>query len=506
MFIKIKTILVLVMFLRFMSGQDYPNCPEPNLIGNGNCDYGEWELFDWAGGTNNEECGYDGGDCCPSTNPSLDYEFNTGEDGCGTYVSGGSFLAPTMNWVEYCRGPDEECNPEPDLIGTWKIAPIAGAFKVGGSPDDGSYWSNTEADVVIRACLFDDEYVFNSNGSFQNLFSMNTWNETWQAGVLIDGCGAPIEPHDGSITSSYFYDADASTLTLNGEGAFLVLTKAITDGELSVEGTEVPSSRTYSIYPSGEPNMLMLVINTRPVGDDNRAFWTFRIVNSQWGTEETETIDITFNLDMNSVESVNQDGVSIAGGDEFGYPGDHQMTDEDNDGIYTVTITKPVNSSSNYIYINGISNWTQKENIEGQDCSDADNYNDRYLEWGTDDLEVNACFSICGEGNCNTILSNDSRTETLPEYFNIVQNYPNPFNPTTQINYDLPENTFVSIIIYDVMGREIKSLLNDNQDAGYRSLQWNATNNLGQPVSAGMYIYTIQAGEFRSTKKMVLLK
>ena len=94
----------------------------------------------------------------------------------------------------------------------------------------------------------------------------------------------------------------------------------------------------------------------------------------------------------------------------------------------------------------------------------------------------------------------------IPTRYALRQNYPNPFNPTTQINYDLPENTFVSIIIYDVMGRKIKSLLNDNQDAGYRSLQWNATNDLGQPVSAGMYIYTIQAGEFRSTKKMVLLK
>ena len=56
------------------------------------------------------------------------------------------------------------------------------------------------------------------------------------------------------------------------------------------------------------------------------------------------------------------------------------------------------------------------------------------------------------------------------------------------------------------MGRRVKSLINNNQDAGYRSVYWDATNDLGQPVSAGMYIYTIQAGEFRQTKKMVLLK
>jgi flagellar hook assembly protein FlgD len=64
----------------------------------------------------------------------------------------------------------------------------------------------------------------------------------------------------------------------------------------------------------------------------------------------------------------------------------------------------------------------------------------------------------------------------------------------------------VNITIYDIMGRSIKSLVNSNQTAGYRSIQWNATNNLGEPVFAGMYIYMIQAGEFRQVRKMILLK
>jgi len=96
--------------------------------------------------------------------------------------------------------------------------------------------------------------------------------------------------------------------------------------------------------------------------------------------------------------------------------------------------------------------------------------------------------------------------EQLPTVYALHQNYPNPFNPTTQIKYDLPEDAMVSITIYDIMGRSIRSLVNSQQTAGYRSIQWNATNNLGEPVSAGMYIYMIQAGEFRQTKKMVLLK
>ena len=94
----------------------------------------------------------------------------------------------------------------------------------------------------------------------------------------------------------------------------------------------------------------------------------------------------------------------------------------------------------------------------------------------------------------------------LPVEFALHQNYPNPFNPTTQIRYDLPEDQMVTITIYDIMGRNIRTLVNTKQTAGYRLARWDATNDFGESVSAGMYIYTIQAGEFSSTKKMLYLK
>ena len=96
--------------------------------------------------------------------------------------------------------------------------------------------------------------------------------------------------------------------------------------------------------------------------------------------------------------------------------------------------------------------------------------------------------------------------DLIPETFVLSQNHPNPFNPATTIRYDLPEDALVNITIYDMMGRHIKTLVNDQQTAGYRFTQWNATNNADSPVSAGIYLYMIQAGEFRQTKKMVLLK
>ena len=101
-------------------------------------------------------------------------------------------------------------------------------------------------------------------------------------------------------------------------------------------------------------------------------------------------------------------------------------------------------------------------------------------------------------------LSN--QTETVPVYFNAVQNFPNPFNPLTTLKYDLLEDSFVEITIYDMLGNVVNNLVNQNQMQGYKSVQWNATNNQGQPVSTGLYFYTIQAGDFIQTKKMLLLK
>ena len=107
------------------------------------------------------------------------------------------------------------------------------------------------------------------------------------------------------------------------------------------------------------------------------------------------------------------------------------------------------------------------------------------------------------DGSCELSV-NDS--DVLPEVFALRQNYPNPFNPITTLRYDLPEQAIVNIIIYDMLGRKIAQLVSAKQEAGYRSFQWDATDMYGKSVSAGIYLYQIQAGEFVQTRKMVLLK
>ena len=99
-----------------------------------------------------------------------------------------------------------------------------------------------------------------------------------------------------------------------------------------------------------------------------------------------------------------------------------------------------------------------------------------------------------------------SNSNSISDRFLLNDNYPNPFNPLTTINYNIPVDGFVNITIYDMMGRVVKTLVNISQTAGFKSVQWNATNDRNDPVSTGLYLYTIQAGNFRQTKKMVLLK
>ena len=104
------------------------------------------------------------------------------------------------------------------------------------------------------------------------------------------------------------------------------------------------------------------------------------------------------------------------------------------------------------------------------------------------------------------VVSNDKEEDGFPISFYLEQNYPNPFNPNTILQYDLPEESFVSITIYDMLGNVVNNLLDQNQKSGYKKVQWNATNNQGQPVSAGVYLYNIKVGDFKQTRKMTLLK
>ena len=95
---------------------------------------------------------------------------------------------------------------------------------------------------------------------------------------------------------------------------------------------------------------------------------------------------------------------------------------------------------------------------------------------------------------------------SLPTEFALFNNYPNPFNPVTNITYDIPEVSDVTLEIYNVMGQRVRTLATGSHEPGRYQIMWNATNDYGQGLSSGMYIYRIQAGDFVSVKKLVLMK
>ncbi len=104
-----------------------------------------------------------------------------------------------------------------------------------------------------------------------------------------------------------------------------------------------------------------------------------------------------------------------------------------------------------------------------------------------------------------TTLSN-----IAPERYELFQNFPNPFNPTTTIHFDVASGNMgvsrVSLVIYDLTGKEVKTLINEPMQPGRYSVKWDGTNNLGQEVAGGIYIYRLQADNFITAKKMILLR
>jgi hypothetical protein len=93
-----------------------------------------------------------------------------------------------------------------------------------------------------------------------------------------------------------------------------------------------------------------------------------------------------------------------------------------------------------------------------------------------------------------------------PKTFSLSQNFPNPFNPETKIRYELPENREIMVKVFDILGREVRTLVNGRVDAGFHEVTWDATDNVGRRVSSGVYYYQIVAGDFREIKKMLLIK
>ena len=122
-------------------------------------------------------------------------------------------------------------------------------------------------------------------------------------------------------------------------------------------------------------------------------------------------------------------------------------------------------------------------------------------------VEIADALVSDGSGGVNGLLGAlAADVRSLPEGFGLGQNYPNPFNPDTQIRYQLPESGEVSLVVYNLLGQEVRVLVQERQEAGFYRAVWDGRDALGRSVSSGVYLTRMVSGSFSSVKKMLLLK
>ena len=306
-----------------------------------------------------------------------------------------------------------------------------------------------------------------------------------------------IDTLDGQIIEKW-YMVDNSSGSINIDSSFNVVVNNLTvtsedysPTSYTLSGMLVPDTLHVNAGEETEVALPIFTSDFSLVGDDESMQWQFY----SDGT-----------------------GREIYSGEEYYYSWSDTVEIEwytSNDSLYVVNYDNEDNISDTMGLAYSINN--DILNLEGtmNFCEMMDDYEADYcydmmeMMIGADDIqEIKMRINIMMNFNDGTFAELDPNYDesVLPTSFNLNQNYPNPFNPITSIQYELPEDALVNITIYDMMGRNVKTLINGLQKAGYRSVQWNATNSSNEPVSAGLYIYTIQSGNFLQTRKMVLVK
>ena len=120
---------------------------------------------------------------------------------------------------------------------------------------------------------------------------------------------------------------------------------------------------------------------------------------------------------------------------------------------------------------------------------------------------------VCGypdEDNAITVSTSAlgvDDNESIPNQFALHQNYPNPFNPSTQISFDIPEGgEYIMLNIYNILGQNVSTLVNGVMNPGRYTMDWNATDEIGNPVASGIYFYELRSESFTARKKMLLIR
>jgi hypothetical protein len=343
------------------------------------------------------------------------------------------------------------------IEGSWSLNPAAGALAVGPDSASTAWWSSDAAAVTTRDCLFDDSIVFHSNGTYDHYMDGSTWLETWQAGSPAEGCGAPIAPHDGGSNTYTFANG---VLTVSGVGAHIGLAKVHNGGE---DGAPVNDQIAYYISFSGSSSEIMTVDISFPNagGTNGLGWWRYvYLKNGAAPPPPPPAHTVTFNVHTDLIAgNVSADGIYIGGG----FVGGNDallLDDSDGDGIWSGSTSLDA-AGGHFTILNGnCSDWSCKEDISGQPCADAGNYNDRNNLLGgfSQDTTLNLQF-----GSCTTPATG---IDELTSSFSI---YPNPSNGLITIQ---ATNSIKTINIYNMIGNlvMVKNIANNQTTLNIENL------------------------------------
>jgi hypothetical protein len=327
------------------------------------------------------------------------------------------------------------------VVGTWKLADQSGALGVGPTKGDISWWSTTLDDLIGRYCLFDDSVTFDVSGDFNHYMDGNTWLEEWQSGVL-DNCGTPVFPHDGSQAATWSYDEVAGELTLSGLGAHMGLAKVINGAEIS-DPANAATAITYEVTFANSNNTMILDINF------GAGYWRF--VYQRTDAVNVTNPNVTFRVDMSEYSGSVANGVFLNGSFNAWCGSCAPMTSVGN-GIYELTVELPVSTIQYKFTVDG---WMDQEFLDpAASCVDPveDGFDNRYYSVSDDAVLPLVCFASCSACESSSIEENN--------FANIIL-FPNPGNEVVSIHSD---DVITAVIVYDLTGKEIDRISVDSNE------------------------------------------
>ena len=258
------------------------------------------------------------------------------------------------------------------------------------------------------------------------------------------------------------------------------------EAHLTIADGSMDTTRRGQIIASREddPNNIVALVFERQSGSTYDLYWALKSSGGTWGTMAVWVT--TLEAKWPALYSRKVDGNQV-------FPGVFEQSDNGNIPPRTIRYKAYDGSAwSTSIQVSDAS--SDVTGLQKPEVGDIDGSTPVFAFVGAN--SINVYFD-----NFSWVPSDVNDGSNIPEIYSLEQNYPNPFNPSTSIQFRIPENSFVSLKIYNVLGKEVVTLMNEEKNAGSYEVNFNASS-----LSSGVYFYKLEAGNFTQTRKMVLMK